>query len=263
MRIIWVKVGGLWPLDSGGRLRSFHTIAELSHRHRVVLLTTHGPDDDPQELAARLPGCERVVSFPHHPPKHGSLRLPAALVGSWFSELPVDVWKWRVPRLRAEAARLMDNGDVDLCVADFLAAVPNVPLAGPVPVVLFEHNVEHMIWKRLAAVEPRRWRRRLLEIEWRKMRRFEASACAGVALTLAVSEEDRELLARTAPEATVRAIPTGVDTSSFVPIGHAESPTGLVFTGSMDWYPNEDGILHFVGAILPLIRREVPTAGLT
>jgi glycosyltransferase involved in cell wall biosynthesis len=263
MRVLWVKPGGLWPLDTGGRLRSFHTVAELSRRHRVVLLTTHGPDDDPQELAARLPQCARVASFPHRPPKHGSLRLPAALVGSWFSELPVDLWKWRVPRLRAEAARLIDNGDVDLCVADFLAAVPNVPLAGRVPVVLFEHNVEHVIWKRLAAVEPRRWRRPLLEIEWRKMRRFEASACARADLTLAVSEEDRALLARTAPEATVRAIPTGVDTSSFVPNGHAESPTGLVFTGSMDWYPNEDGILHFVDAILPLIRRQVPAAALT
>src|SRR5215470_11477270 len=144
MRILWVKVGGLWPLDSGGRLRSFHTVAELSRRHPVTLLTTHGPGDDPRELAARLPRCE-VVSFPHRPPKRGSVRLPLALARSWLSALPVDLWKWRVSSLRAEAARRLGSGGVDVCVADFLTAVPSVPLGGPVPVVLFEHNVEHLL----------------------------------------------------------------------------------------------------------------------
>ena len=32
MRILWVKIGGLWPLNMGGRLRSFHAIAELAKR---------------------------------------------------------------------------------------------------------------------------------------------------------------------------------------------------------------------------------------
>jgi len=58
-------------------------------------------------------------------------------------------------------------------------------------------------------------------------------------------------------------VPTGVDTSYFVPNGPPDSAAGLVFTGSMDWYPNEDAILHFVDAILPHVLREVPTASLT
>jgi len=31
----------------------------------------------------------------------------------------------------------------------------------------------------------------------------------------------------------------------------------------MDWYPNEDGIVHFIEAVLPRVRREVPAATLT
>jgi sugar transferase (PEP-CTERM/EpsH1 system associated) len=262
MRLLWVKPGGLWPLNTGGRLRSFHTISELSRRHRVAVLTTHGPHDDPAELAVQLPRCD-VQSFPHRPPKQGSWRLAGALAGSWLSARPVDLWKWTVPRLRAEAARLVEQGRVDVCVADFLAAVPNLPRVSRVPVVLFEHNVEHVIWKRLAEVERRPWRRLLLGIESGKMRRYEARACARADLTVAVSEEDRALLARTAPEARVDAVPTGVDTSYFQPDGHHESPAGLVFTGSMDWYPNEEGLLHFLEEVLPLVRREVPEAALT
>src|SRR5437867_3304682 len=149
MRILWVKVGGLWPLNTGGRLRSFHIISELSRRHRVIVLTTHGPRDDPEGLAARLSQCEQVMSVPYAIPKHGSPRFVLALLRSWFSPYPVDLWKWRVPALRAEAIRLVETREVDLCVADFLFAFSNLPLGGPVPIVLFEHNVEHVIWKRL------------------------------------------------------------------------------------------------------------------
>lgn len=262
MRILWIKVGGLWPLDTGGRLRTFHTVSELSRRHRVVLLTTHLPSEDPGELARQLPRCERVTSFPYQPPRRGSVALARALAASWFSPLPLDVWKWRVPALRAEVSRLLASGQVDVCVADFLIATPNVPLAGRVPVVLFEHNVEHVLWRRLADVETGHWRHRVLARESRKMRRYEAKACGQASLIVAVSEEDRALLAADAPAARVRAVPTGVDTTYFAPGGAVQS-ADLVFTGSMDWYPNEDAILHFAEHILPRIRAEVPETRLT
>lgn len=262
-RVLWIKVGGLWPLNTGGRLRSFHILSELSRQCRVTLLTTHGADDDPEGLAAALPHCERLVSVPYTIPKQGTPRFAAAVLRSWLSDKPVDVWKCTVPAVRQEAAQLVAANDVDVVIADFLAAVPNVPQPARVPVILFTHNVEHMIWRRLADVESRVWRRLPLEIEWRKMRRFEARACAGADLTLAVSEVDCSLLATTSPSARVRAIPTGVDTTYFAPNGHHEVPNRLVFTGSMDWYPNEDAMLHFMETVLPQIRQDVPGTTLT
>jgi glycosyltransferase involved in cell wall biosynthesis len=263
MRILWVKVGGLWPLNTGGRQRSFHIVAELARRHYVTLLTTHGPGDDPQGLAESLPQCEEIISVAHAGAKRGSARFGLALLASWLSPYPVDLWRYRVPALRQEVLRRIGKAKVDLCVADFLAATPNVPLDGPVPVVHFAHNVEHLIWKRLRQVERSLWRRALLEVEWRKMRRYEARACTRAALTIGVSEGDRALLAATAPRALVSAIPTGVDTSYFMPNGSRERPGTLVFTGSMDWYPNEDAILHFMHAILPRVRQELPSVSLT
>jgi len=257
MRILWVKVGGLWPLNMGGRLRSFHTIEDLARRHRVTVLTTHGPGDDAASLEAQLSGCERVASVPFAIPKAGTSRFAAALARSWLSPYPADLWKCRVPALQAGVREAMASG-VDICVADFLVAAPNVPLAGPVPTILFEHNVEHMIWKRLHDVERGLLRRALLTIEWRKMRRYEAWACRRAHLTVAVSEADRARLSACSPHADIRAIPTGVDTTYFQPNGTVEKPGALVFTGSMDWYPNEDAILHFISSALPEVRRHVP-----
>jgi glycosyltransferase involved in cell wall biosynthesis len=151
---------------------------------------------------------------------------------------------------------------MDICVADFLVAVPNVPRNVSVPTLLFEHNVEYMIWKRLSEVETRPWRRALLAAEWRKMRRYEAGACRRAARTITVSEADRAILSADAPGADIQAVATGVDTTFFHPNGTADAPATLVFTGSMDWYPNEDAIIYFIDAILPAVRREFPQISL-
>jgi len=59
-------------------------------------------------------------------------------------------------------------------------------------------------------------------------------------------------------------VPTGVDTEFFRPSGEETiNPHGLVFTGSMDWLPNEDAIRYFVDEILPRIKERIPDATLT
>src|SRR5262249_24592798 len=110
MRILWVKMGGLWPATSGGRMRSLKTIAELSRRHRVTVVTTHGAEDDPDGLALQLSDCDQVISIPYVVPKKESLRFPVAVLRSWFSPYPVDLWKWRVPKVHEQVSALLANG---------------------------------------------------------------------------------------------------------------------------------------------------------
>jgi glycosyltransferase involved in cell wall biosynthesis len=262
MRILWVKVGGLWPPTAGGRIRSLETLSCLSRRHDVTVVTTHGPGDDPEGLRQRLPHCVRIVSVPFVAPRVGSAPFIRALARSWCTRYPVDLWKWRVRAVREEVGALIAGGQVDLCVADFLVAVANVAGGRNVPTVLFEHNVEHQIWRRVAQLERRPVHRTLLEVEAWKVKRAERRACASADLVVAVSEEDRARLQRLAPRSRCVAIPTGVDVSYFQPAGRAEVPQRLVFTGSMDWYPNEDAILYFADAILPRITAQMPNVTL-
>ena len=257
MRILWVKMGGRWPPTAGGRIRSLETLSCLSRRHDVTVVTTHASGDDPDGLRRRLPHCSQIVSVPFVAPRAGGPSFARALVTSWCTPLPVDLWKWRVPAVREEVRRRLASGEVDLCVADFLVASANIPAAPRVPLLLFEHNVEHQIWRRIASVEQRLWRRTVLEIEARKVRWAERRACAAADLVVAVSDDDRHQLQTLAPGSRCVAIPTGVDTSFFRPSAATEVPHRLVFTGSMDWYPNEDAILFFVNEILPRIRAEI------
>src|SRR5207237_3262310 len=61
----------------------------------------------------------------------------------------------------------------------------------------------------------------------------------------------------------VHVVPTGVDTTYFAPGSDEPAPTQLVFTGSMDWLPNEDAMVHFCRETLPLIRAQEPAVKLS
>src|SRR5688572_2427607 len=115
MHILWVKVGGLWPSTSGGRVRSLQIVSELARRHQVTVVTTHGPADDPVGLTRELSHCHQVISIPYVPPKRGSAAFPGAVARSWLSPYPVDLWKWRVREVRKQVRTLIDSGAVDLC----------------------------------------------------------------------------------------------------------------------------------------------------
>src|SRR5262245_47665304 len=119
MNILWVIAGGIWPLNSGGRHRSFNILAQLSKNNRVTLVASHGPGDDPEGLRANLPDCE-VLSVPGRIPRVGSVGFAAALLRSWFTSYPVDILKNHVPELAGEVSRLLSSRPIDVCIADFL-----------------------------------------------------------------------------------------------------------------------------------------------
>jgi glycosyltransferase involved in cell wall biosynthesis len=241
-------------------VRSLQIVSALSRLHSVTLVTTHGTGDDPQGLAVQLPECHQVISIPYEVPKRGSTSFPLALVRSWCSSYPVDLWKWRVPAVAAHVQSLIATQQIDVIVSDFLFAAANVPTGSGVPVVLFEHNVEYLIWKRLSEIEANPLKRGLLEIEWRKVKAREAEACRRATLTIAVSKEDCARLTALAPGASCEPIPTGVDTTYFQPGGAAHVPGRIVFSGSMDWHPNEDAVIYFGEVMLPRIRARMPSA---
>ena len=100
--------------------------------------------------------------------------------------------------------------------------------------------------------------------QWRKMHAFEAGECRHYDHVVVVSPEDRDLVSREYGVHSVSDVPTGVDTSYFCPTGTLpRDPHSMVFTGAMDWIPNDDAIRFCVQQILPRIRQAVPDATLT
>jgi glycosyltransferase involved in cell wall biosynthesis len=180
------------------------------------------------------------------------------------SRLPYAIKKYESQAMRQEILNRVAARRFDVLVCDFLAPAVNVPFGIDCASVLFQHNVEAMIWKRHYEVQSNAAKRAYLYRQWQKMRAFEADMCPRFDSVIAVSRDDREMIQQEYGVKNVYDVPTGVDVTFFRPAGgQKRQPYNLVFTGSMDWLPNEDAIRYFTEQIMPRIKQAVPGVTLT
>jgi glycosyltransferase involved in cell wall biosynthesis len=260
MKILWVKAGKLLPVDSGGRIRSFNLLRQLVRNHDVTLLSYYGGARDLQYEAAItqvLPQTETIYT----PAPEGGLAQSLDYIFRLPSLAPYAVRKFTHPRVSHTVAERVRNGKFDVVVCDFLSASLNFPNQSPVPVVLFQHNVETVLWNRMAKTERAPWRKLSYLIEARKMARHEANTLQRFQHVIAVSENDRKEMLALSPGCSVTVVPTGVDTEQYQPAPSVSGdPPIVLFTGSMDWEPNIDAMEYFSREIWPRVLATFPNA---
>jgi sugar transferase (PEP-CTERM/EpsH1 system associated) len=264
LRILWLKTELLHPVDKGGKIRTYQMLRALKREHRVTYLTLDDgtASEDAAERASEY--CHELVRVPHQTREKFSAGFYAELAANLFSPLPYFMKKYESRAMRREVESRAVARDFDVLVCDFLNPAVNVPARLPVPAVLFQHNVEAMIWRRHYEVQTNPLKRAYLHGQWRKAFRYERAACRRFDAVVTVSRDDAETIARDYGVRDAADVPTGVDTEFFRPAeGVSPEPNTLVFTGSMDWLPNEDAIQFFTREVLPLVREREPGVKLT
>jgi sugar transferase (PEP-CTERM/EpsH1 system associated) len=257
MKILWINFGGLLPLDMGGKIRSFHIVRELAVRHRVTLFTFYPKiSRDPHHcLGAPF---EKIELLPLSLPEVATSLDMIAYAGNALTLHPYQITRHCPAPVRNRILGLLQRQSYDLAVCDFLLTAGAMPWPSPIPTVIFAHNVDALIWRRRFFVDKRPLWKLVALREWWTMARAERHYGRLADHVLTVSEQDRRLFMEHLPSEKVTAIPTGVDLEYFRPAQMDRRRNMLVFTGTMDWMPNEDAILYFCSAILPLIRERVP-----
>jgi sugar transferase (PEP-CTERM/EpsH1 system associated) len=262
MRILWIKTELLHPLDKGGRIRSYQMLRSLSRQHQVTYLCLDDGLAAPDAHERAREYAQEVVVVPFRPPAKMGLGFFAALLRNLLSPLPYAVARYRSPALHEQVRRLA--ACADLIVSDFLFSSLNVPDGLPAPTVLFQHNVEATIWQRHVTVPQHPLRRAYMHLQWRRMLRHEARECRRFSHVVAVSAIDAEIIRRKYDVASVGHVPTGVDLTYFSAARlRPQDSRELVFVGSMDWMPNDDGIRWFASEVFGRIRERIPDARLT
>jgi glycosyltransferase involved in cell wall biosynthesis len=143
--------------------------------------------------------------------------------------------------------------------------------------ILDEHNACFQIFQRLAAGERNPLKRLVLEREWRRLRAYEARACASFDHVVTVTDEDclilQELIASQAGKPgqqpsrktnhPLNTIPICVDTDSVDPVMPVPGALDVLHLGTMFWLPNVEGVLWFAREVWPKVIAQVPQATFT
>ncbi len=266
MKILWLNSGLLLPLDKGGKLRTWHVMRHLAARHDITYLSFEDATQTPADRAGMSAVCSRLETVPRTDAAKGTWRFYADAARYTVDPVPYAVAKYRSAAYRARIESLLARERFDLVVCDFLPPVVNLPDRLPCPSIVFTHNVEAEIWRRQAEQATNPVAKRLMTQQWKRMLRFEAAALARFDLVLAVSDADARTFGDLYPgrlAAPAHVVQTGVETDYFTPVAAVPERTHMVFTGSMDWLPNEDGMTWFCREILPKIREAEPAASLS
>ena len=263
LRILWVKAGKLLPVDTGGKIRSFNLLKQLSAGNETTLLSYYGgaaDSDYEKQIQRELPGTITVNTGAPESTIGQSVnylrRLPSAA--------PYAVTKFTSPAVRQMIHQWDREGRFDVMVSDFLSASLNFPKSLSTPAVLFQHNVESALWQRQAKHEPNFIKRSAFKIESAKMSRYERRTVNRFNHIIAVSEHDRDLMSQMGETGRISVVPTGVDLKEYAAVyknrSDEERSSLVLFLGSMDWEANIDGVDYFCREIWPSVKAAVPAA---
>ena len=124
-------------------------------------------------------------------------------------------------------------------------------------VVLRAHNVEHLIWDRIAKGTKFFLKRFYINHLTKTLKNYELSAINTVDGIAAITRKDAAYFRKYCATPTID-IPYGVYPEEFTPRFEIEGKPQFYHIGSMNWMPNEEGIRWFVDDCLEAVVAKVP-----
>lgn len=259
-----------YPPRQGTALRNWGLLRGLAAQHEVSLLTFAAPDQDAALPAPLLDCVARAEALPQ-PERTMNARLRDLLTTSH----PDMARRLASAAFREKLRTWLDAHAFDWVQAEGIEMAPYLDevweRARPsrnakLRVSFDDHNCEYLLQQRAAAADarhPRRWiGAAYSSIQWRRLRRYEAAVCHRADLVIAVSPADAQALQNIAPGVAPLIVPNGItvaEYAGFTGTLELEQPA-FVFTGTMDFRPNVDGVLWFADQVWPRIRAALPQA---
>jgi glycosyltransferase involved in cell wall biosynthesis len=250
VKILYVLPQLPFPADRGGKRVTYNQIEYMRRRHEVsVIAMTHGTED--VDAAANY--RERVKDLWTYPcpPRYG----PGVRLRGLVSSSPVKALRFWNREMARTVEALCRDGGFDLVDAHFHYAAQYVPKDCPPGTVHSKHNFEGLLLERCAHFHPNPVMRAAFRSQSRRTHRFELEVARRFDRVYTLTRTDLNRLREAAPDLAVEYHPATIDTEACVPSEADPVPGEMVFVGTLDYFPNVDGLLWFAREVLPLLRR--------
>jgi glycosyltransferase involved in cell wall biosynthesis len=260
MRLLFLTETVPFPLDSGGRIKTFNTLRILAPAHAVHCHALVRERAQLEHAAALQPYCADVVL--HHVPRSAPREARAALV-SQCTGVPFVVQRHFHRQVLEQLRRECARHAFDAVYCDHLSML-EYGRRLKLPIVLDAHNVEFEIIRRHAMTLGATPMRLFAELEWRRLLRYERAQYGNCRLIFSVSAIDATTIQAFAGDtAEVFPVPISVDVRGAAPLSGVTADPEILFVGGLHWPPNADAVRYFIEQVFPYIRAEVANAHLT
>lgn len=256
-KVLWLAADALHPMNKGGRLRTFNVLAPL-HAQLSQTYLTLAHDSDGSETTKAEPFCEKLSVFQALDQGATAIDKVWTLAKSLMNMTPYSVYRLRHPALKEAFEKELSTGTYRYVICDFVAAAANLPDKVDIPILLFQHNVEAQLWKRRSRSDRTLMFRVIAWTQYLLMRKFEGKIVRRVNGVICISLNDVIEHKNLYQAGNFYELPTSVDTKYFLPstLVNPKNQRTVIFTGSIDYMPNQDGLKWFLKLVWPLLLKE-------
>lgn len=183
--------------------------------------------------------------------------IPAFL--NLFTARSYNVERYRSKHVSIALERILTDDKYDIIQLEGLYLTPYIALIrslSKAAMLYRSHNIEHFIWQRLAQTTRHPLRRAYLRLLAGRLQEFETRVIHEVDGLLAISEVDRMFFHDHGYHGPSVVIPAGMP-EIMLPDPEPElDPDSVFHLGSMDWRPNQEGIVWFLKKVWPLVTAQ-------
>ncbi|PIR79688.1 MAG: hypothetical protein COU25_03975 [Candidatus Levybacteria bacterium CG10_big_fil_rev_8_21_14_0_10_35_13] len=248
MKILIVSSYLPYPLHSGGHIRLYNLIKNLSEENEITLICEKRDfqTDEDEEAVKKI--CKKVITVKRK--KQWSLEN---ILKTGFSLDPFLMVGHKSEEMTSLIRDELVKENFDVIHVETFYVYQNVPKVS-IPVVLAEHNVEYLVYKRYADL-ANPILRPLLNIDVLKIKNKEQRAWQKVTKLIAVSGAEKKIMKRS----DTSIIPNGVDTDKFAFRGFDKigNEKRVLFIGDFKWLQNRDALDYILAKIWPKIKRQL------
>ena len=263
MKILFLSLRCPYPPHRGDRIRSYNFIKQLSKQHAVTLVYFAESETDIEAAKHLEPFCERIewVRF------HRSFAFLNTGVHC-LSRHPLQLHYWYAPQMQRKINELLAQERFELIHAQLFRMGQYVTaVEGPIKVLDLCDSLALNLSRR-AELESNPWlakikldctpKRFLVKLEEKRVRRYEVDIMKAFDCGTVVARFDRDYLLAQDDTLNLSIVPMGVDLGYFQPKSITESTPMLLFTGTMNYFPNADAAIYFCNEVFPRIRERHP-----
>ena len=263
MDILYIANLVPYPLDGGGKIKTFASIQALSREHTVDLLCFYEKENLDEAEKVLKQYCRNVIMLPIRvttSENYGYILLQA--VKSLLTSLPLCVYKYKQKGMEDAIQSIVAKNSYQIVYFNLLQIYSYRELIRKLlpkaKIVLDTQNCETQIFRRYAKESKNLIKKFYLLLEATKLQRFESASIQDADKLILLSTEDRQILEKMVGKPLAcEIIPIAVQEPDYVKmpqtIASVQKPC-ILFLGTLTWAPNNEGMIWFMENVMPQLQ---------
>ncbi len=255
MKLLYITPAFQHP-NVRGPNRHYHFIRELSQRHEITLLTVARSDISQEAMHEMVSYTHKLYVFNASESAQTATDKALSAVPAVGRQLSQDLLLRRtVGEMRETFERLLGEGSFDVVLFHGKSVFPVIEAAYDIPTVTDFCDATSMRIKSKIDYAPAA-KRPLLALRYQQVKKREQEIIEKTPYQAFISSRDREAIL--GPESSAEIIPNGLDLQYWKRRNFSRDSNSLIFTGVMDYAPNNDAAVYLIDEILPLLKPQIP-----